>query len=131
MVSALKPFGCMPSSQSDGVQAAVVNRFPETNFLPIDTAGREKLTRIAGSRWRSLKPKSRPAPNLTERLRASGEPLEDIQADVEEHPELRSPLCENPRTEGVAGVAANFVLHVGERMRDRARVFAIEFAAQP
>ena len=27
MVLALKPFGCMPSSQSDGVQSAVINKF--------------------------------------------------------------------------------------------------------
>ncbi|MFZ0419433.1 MAG: hypothetical protein WAM04_15140 [Candidatus Sulfotelmatobacter sp.] len=39
MVLALKPFGCMPSSQSDGVQSAVVSRFPEMIFLPIETAG--------------------------------------------------------------------------------------------
>ena len=39
MVLALKPFGCMPSSQSDGVQSAVVNKFKEMIFLPIETSG--------------------------------------------------------------------------------------------
>ncbi len=43
MVLALKPFGCMPSSQSDGVQSAVVNRFPEMTFLPIETAGEGEI----------------------------------------------------------------------------------------
>ncbi len=39
MVLALKPFGCMPSSQSDGVQSAVINRFKDMIFLPIETSG--------------------------------------------------------------------------------------------
>jgi len=43
VVLALKPFGCMPSSQSDGVQSAVVNRFPEMIFLPIETAGEGEI----------------------------------------------------------------------------------------
>ena len=37
--SALKPFGCMPSSQSDGVQSAVMNHFKDMIFLPIETSG--------------------------------------------------------------------------------------------
>ena len=43
MVLALKPFGCMPSSQSDGVQSAVVNRFREMIFLPIETSGEGEI----------------------------------------------------------------------------------------
>ena len=39
MVLALKPFGCMPSSQSDGVQSAVINKFKDMIFLPIETSG--------------------------------------------------------------------------------------------
>ena len=39
MVLSLKPFGCMPSSQSDGVQSAVMNHFKDMIFLPIETSG--------------------------------------------------------------------------------------------
>ena len=36
----VKPFGCMPSSAvSDGVQSLVTSRFPEANFLAIETSG--------------------------------------------------------------------------------------------
>ena len=36
----VKPFGCMPSSAvSDGVQSLVTSRFPEANFLSIETSG--------------------------------------------------------------------------------------------
>jgi predicted nucleotide-binding protein (sugar kinase/HSP70/actin superfamily) len=39
MVLALRPFGCMPSTQSDGVQSRVVNKFKDMIFLPIETSG--------------------------------------------------------------------------------------------
>jgi len=43
MVLALKPFGCMPSSQSDGVQSGVANQFKEMIFLPIETSGEGEI----------------------------------------------------------------------------------------
>ena len=36
----VKPFGCMPSSAvSDGIQSLVTQRYPEANFLSIETSG--------------------------------------------------------------------------------------------
>jgi len=40
LVISVKPFGCMPSSAvSDGVQSLVTSRYPEANFLSIETSG--------------------------------------------------------------------------------------------
>jgi predicted nucleotide-binding protein (sugar kinase/HSP70/actin superfamily) len=40
LVISVKPFGCMPSSAvSDGVQSLVTSRFPQANFLAIETSG--------------------------------------------------------------------------------------------
>ncbi len=40
LVISVKPFGCMPSSGvSDGVQSLVTARFPEANFLAVETSG--------------------------------------------------------------------------------------------
>ena len=40
LVISIKPFGCMPSSAvSDGVQSLVTSRYPEANFLSIETSG--------------------------------------------------------------------------------------------
>lgn len=40
LVISVKPFGCMPSSSvSDGVQSLVTSRFPQANFLAIETSG--------------------------------------------------------------------------------------------
>ena len=40
LVISIKPFGCMPSSAvSDGVQTLVTSRFPQANFLSVETSG--------------------------------------------------------------------------------------------
>jgi len=40
LVISVKPFGCMPSSAvSDGVQSLVTSRYPQANFLSIETSG--------------------------------------------------------------------------------------------
>ncbi|WP_457567401.1 hypothetical protein [Desulfurobacterium sp.] len=39
MTLSLKPFGCMPSTQSDGVQSKVMSDYPETIFVSVETSG--------------------------------------------------------------------------------------------
>ncbi|WP_457678969.1 hypothetical protein [Thermovibrio sp.] len=39
MVLSVKPFGCMPSTQSDGAQVKVLSDYPESIFLSIETSG--------------------------------------------------------------------------------------------
>jgi hypothetical protein len=67
MVVSLKPFGCMPSTQSDGAQAAVVNQYSDMIFIPIETSGEGDITPTAGCRWRWEKPSSRARRNSTPR----------------------------------------------------------------
>ncbi len=39
MVVSVKPFGCMPSTQSDGVQAKVIEDLQDTIFIAVETSG--------------------------------------------------------------------------------------------
>src|SRR5205814_99615 len=43
MVLSLKPFGCMPSTQSDGAQSAVVANYKDMIFLPVETSGEGEI----------------------------------------------------------------------------------------
>ena len=43
MVLSLKPFGCMPSTQSDGAQSAVVTQYKDMIYLPIETSGEGEI----------------------------------------------------------------------------------------
>lgn len=130
MVLALKPFACMPSSQSDGVQSAVVSRFPEMIFLPIETAGEGEVNAHSRVQMALTEAKAKAWAEFDRCLELTGVRPEDIRDYVAEHPTLRSPLYHLPRNPGVAGVAANFVLHVARQMKGQPRLFALGVAKQ-
>jgi predicted nucleotide-binding protein (sugar kinase/HSP70/actin superfamily) len=122
MVLALKPFGCMPSTQSDGAQSAVINRYKEMIFLPIETSGEGEVNAHSRVQMALGEAKAKARLEFEQCLAKSGYTLEEIRAYVEEHTELKRPFYSVPHVHGVAGTAAQFVLHVGKRM-DRDAMF--------
>jgi predicted nucleotide-binding protein (sugar kinase/HSP70/actin superfamily) len=126
MVLSLKPFGCMPSTQSDGTQSAVMNHFKDMIFLPIETSGEGEINAHSRVQMALGEAKAKAKLEFQQALESTGRQLEDIQAYVAEHRELRRPFYQVPHVHGVTGTAANFLLHVSRRMgrgRLRDRVF--------
>jgi predicted nucleotide-binding protein (sugar kinase/HSP70/actin superfamily) len=119
MVLALKPFGCMPSSQSDGVQSAVINKFKDMIFLPIETSGEGEVNAHSRVQMALGEAKAKAKAEFETTLKSTGRSLEEIRAYVADHPELRRPFYHVPHHEGVAGTAAQFILHVNDRMSKR------------
>jgi len=122
MVLALKPFGCMPSAQSDGVQSAVVNRFPEMIFLPIETAGEGELNAYSRVQMALGEARIKARAEFDAALASTGRSLAEIKDYAASHRPLRSPFYPIPRRRGIAGTAANFVLHVGDLINGRAHL---------
>jgi hypothetical protein len=122
MVLALKPFGCMPSSQSDGVQSAVANHFKEMIFLPIETSGEGEINAHSRVQMALGEAKVKARMEFEQVLQSTGKRLEDIKDYVAEHSELRSLFYPVPHREGVTGIAADFVLHVSDLMSGKARL---------
>ena len=116
MVLALKPFGCMPSSQSDGVQSAVINRFKDMIFLPVETSGEGEVNAHSRVQMALGEAKAKAKLEFEQTLNGTGKRLEDIRAYVAEHPQLRRPFYHVPHRDGIAGTAAQFVLHVSDLM---------------
>jgi predicted nucleotide-binding protein (sugar kinase/HSP70/actin superfamily) len=121
MVLSLKPFGCMPSSQSDGVQSAVMNHFKDMIYLPVETSGEGEVNAHSRVQMALGEAKAKAKTEFQQALESTGKPLEDIRAYVAEHPELRRPFYKVPHRHGVTGTAANFVLHVSDLMDGRSR----------
>ncbi len=121
MVLALKPFGCMPSSQSDGVQSAVVNKFKDMIFLPIETSGEGEVNAHSRVQMALGEAKTKAKAEFETALKSTGKSLAEIRAFVADHRELRRPFYHVPHQEGIAGTAAQFVLHVGKLMDSRSR----------
>jgi predicted nucleotide-binding protein (sugar kinase/HSP70/actin superfamily) len=117
MVLSLKPFGCMPSTQSDGAQAAVVSHFSDMIYLPIETSGEGDINAYSRVQMALGEAKVKCKNEFAEVVRRTGYSAEQIQAFVAANRELRRPLQTIPHHEGVVGQAANFALYVGERMK--------------
>ena len=135
MVLALKPFGCMPSSQSDGVQSAVINKFKDMIFLPIETSGEGEVNAHSRVQMALGEAKVKAKAEFEQCLKSTGKSLQEIQTYIEDHPELKRPFYHVPHREGIAGTAAQFILHVSDRIdRDtrfwkRARVSGVAIPA--
>jgi predicted nucleotide-binding protein (sugar kinase/HSP70/actin superfamily) len=123
MVLSLKPFGCMPSSQSDGVQSAVMNHFKDMIFLPIETSGEGEINAHSRVQMALGEAKAKAKGEFQQALESTGKRLEDISSFVDEHPELKRPFYKVPHRQGVTGTAANFVLHVSDLMDRRRPLF--------
>ena len=120
MVLSLKPFGCMPSSQSDGVQAAVMNHFKDMIFLPIETSGEGEINAHSRVQMALGEAKVAARAEFAQALSSTGKSLDEIRSFVDRHPVLRHPFYDVPHRHGMTGTAAQFVWHVGELMDGRA-----------
>src|SRR6266403_1694952 len=116
MVLALKPFGCMPSSQSDGVQSAVINKFKEMIFLPIETSGEGEVNAHSRVQMALGEAKVKAKNEFARVLQETGRTLDDMRAYVAAHPEMQRPAWKISHTKGVVGTAANFVKQVAALM---------------
>lgn len=116
MVLSLKPFGCMPSTQSDGVQSAVVNQYKDMIYLPVETSGEGEINAHSRVQMALGETKVKAREEIERVLERTGRTLDEVRAYAEEHPLLQDPLYRVPHVKGVIGTAASFVLHVDELM---------------
>jgi predicted nucleotide-binding protein (sugar kinase/HSP70/actin superfamily) len=116
MVLSLKPFGCMPSTQSDGVQSAVVNQYKDMIYLPVETSGEGEINAHSRVQMALGEAKVKAKDEIARVQEETGLTLDEVRAYAEEHPELQDPLYKVPHTKGTIGTAANFVLHVADLM---------------
>jgi predicted nucleotide-binding protein (sugar kinase/HSP70/actin superfamily) len=117
MVLSLKPFGCLPSTQSDGVQSAVVPRLPNGNFVAIETSHDGAFQAYSRVQMALAEARAAAQREFDAALARTGCSLEAIRRFVSSRPDLRRATYQVPVHEGVAGTAANFVLHVGALMK--------------
>jgi ElaB/YqjD/DUF883 family membrane-anchored ribosome-binding protein len=137
MVLALKPFGCLPSMQSDAVQASLMEKTPEMLFLSVETSGDGEIHAYSRVQMALADAKNKARQEFAEALAKSQHSLDDIRQFVRDRPWLQSPLYRVPHQPGVISTAANFVLHVSELMdrspstRSTRRVFNQHSSRRP
>jgi predicted nucleotide-binding protein (sugar kinase/HSP70/actin superfamily) len=117
MILSLKPFGCMPSTQSDGVMARIAAKHSEMVFLPIETAADGEINALSRVQMALGDARRKARAEFDAALKSTGCTLEEIQEWVSKHPEVRKPFYHFGEPKGIAGTAARFILHVGVRVK--------------
>src|SRR5439155_26604892 len=105
MVLALKPLGCMPSSQSDWVQSAVINKFKDMIFLPIETSGEGEVNAHSRVQMALGDAKVKAKGEFEQCLKSTGKSMQQIREYIDEHPELKRPFYHVQHRQGVPGTA--------------------------
>jgi len=116
MVLSLKPFGCMPSTQSDGAQSAVVAHYKDMIFLPIETSGEGEINAHSRVQMALGEAKAKAKLEFKEVLEKIGKSVDELRAYADQHPEMNAALYPVPKYKGVIGTAPNFAIHVAEKM---------------
>jgi predicted nucleotide-binding protein (sugar kinase/HSP70/actin superfamily) len=121
MVLSLKPFGCMPSTQSDGAQSAVVSTYKDMIFIPIETSGEGDVNAHSRVQMALGEAKVRAKNEMKTVLEETSTTLEEVRAFLDDHPEMQQPMYKFGHRKGAVGTAANFVLHAAERLKAECR----------
>jgi len=108
----------------------VINKFKDMIFLPIETSGEGEVNAHSRVQMALGEAKVKAKAEFEQCLKSTGKTMSQIREFIDEHPELKRPFYHVPHREGVAGTAAQFVLHVSDRIdkdtrflkRSRARV---------
>lgn len=114
MVVSVKPFGCMPSMQSDAVQAGLMDEIPEMMFAAIETSGEGEIHAHSRIQMALGDAKYDAEREFQRALSQTHRSLDELRSFVESRPELQSPKYKVSHRPGVISTAANFVLDLGE-----------------
>lgn len=123
LVLSVKPFGCMPSTMSDGVQYKVLDDFPGSLFLPVETTGDGEVSVKSRIQMVLFEARVRARREFDEALAAAGLTVEEARRRAPARGLLRAtarlPHC-------WVGTAANVVAAVGRGARHRPAGSAFE-----
>ena len=107
----------MPSTQSDGVQAAVVEHHEDMIFLPVETSGEGETNAHNRVLMALEEAREKAKLELNEACSSTNHSIKELKMFVDQHPELKTPgYCFNGK-EGVASDAANFIYHVEDLLQ--------------
>ena len=120
MALSLKPFGCLPSTQSDGVQPAVQAHYARQGhdilFLSVETSGEGDINAYSRVQMVLGEAKTRCKQEFDACVESAGYSVDAVRRFCSEHDALRRPLQAISWRQGVTGRAACFVLEVARFM---------------
>jgi predicted nucleotide-binding protein (sugar kinase/HSP70/actin superfamily) len=114
MVMSLKPFGCLPSTQSDGVHSVVTSHYPEMNFLPIETSAEGEINAYSRVQMALTDARMKSKKEFEKSLEHTKLSVEKIREYIIKHPYLQSATYFISKRKDVVSKSANFVYHISD-----------------
>jgi predicted nucleotide-binding protein (sugar kinase/HSP70/actin superfamily) len=118
MICELSPYSCMPNTMSIGAMSGVVGKHPDLLYAPLEIKGDAEVHALSRCQMILTEAKKRAQRELDEVLARTGLSVDQVRAYLDAHPEMKRATYRVPHGDA-AGVAADLVLHVAERMKRR------------
>ncbi len=115
MTCELSPYSCLPNTMSIGSMAAVLGKYPDLLYAPIEVKGDAEVHALSRCQMILTEAKKRAVQEFEETLGKTGLMLDRIRAYEKDHPEITRATYRVPYN-GVAGTAANYVLHLAGKL---------------
>lgn len=114
MICELSPYSCMPNTMSVGAMAAVIGRYPDMLYAPLEIKGDAEVHALSRCQMILTEAKKRAHREYEEVLERTGFNETTLREAIASHPELKRATFRVPHY-GVVGTAANLVLHLAAR----------------
>jgi len=116
MICELSPYSCMPNTMSIGAMAAVLGKYPDLLYAPLEIKGDAEVHALSRCQMILTEAKKRAQREYEQVLERTGFDEASLRAAVDARPELRRATTRVPHY-GVAGSAANLALHLAAERR--------------
>jgi predicted nucleotide-binding protein (sugar kinase/HSP70/actin superfamily) len=111
MICELSPYSCMPNTMSVGAMAAVLGKYPDLLYAPLEIKGDAEVHALSRCQMILTEAKKRAQREYEQVMARTGLDEAALRAAVAARPELKRATYRVPHY-GVAGSAANLALHI-------------------
>ena len=114
MICELSPYSCMPNTMSIGAMAAVIGKYPDLLYAPLEIKGDAEVHALSRCQMILTEAKKRAQREFDEVLHEIGLTVDQLRSRVTA--DMRRATFRIPRY-GVAGTAAKFARYLAARSR--------------
>lgn len=114
MMVSVKPFGCLPSTASDGVQSKVMSDYPNVLFLPLETSGDSEVNFKSRAQMVLFEGKQKATKEAEEIIKKYSIDVAAVKTFVTQNPQYRSGMYTFKNTH--TGTGISFLLEMHKRM---------------
>lgn len=115
MMISVKPFGCLPSTASDGVQAKVTSDYPNVIYLSLETSGDSEVNFKSRAQMKLFEAKQNAKKEVEDMITKYKINIDEVKKFVDQNPKYSSG---DYKVKGIyTATAANFILAMHKKMK--------------